>query len=145
MLQQVETIFDDMRKMMKRLKKASYQVNMENFTEKHGHYFKEMADYMEAAEDKDKAASELSETFISAVAGKYEVKGKVKATTQSDLNFFMIYYVFPSILKTESEYAKTLADELCAQWGNHFKDSRIGYADYDKLYNSFRDKIFGFI
>jgi hypothetical protein len=143
MLEQVETIFDDMRAMMKKLKKASYKTNMEIFTERHGHYFQEMAEIMAAAEDKLKRAREISGCFCNAVQKHYEVKGKIKSTVQTDLNFFMIYYVFPSILQTESAEAKLLADTLCEQWGSRFKDSKIGYTDYDTLYQSFKEKIFG--
>ena len=39
MLDHVEKIFADMKPMMKKLKKASYKVNMEAFIENHGHYF----------------------------------------------------------------------------------------------------------
>ena len=60
-----------------------------------------------------------------------------------DLNFFMIYYVFPAILMTQNDNAKLMADTLCETWGKSFKDSKIGYTDYDTLYESFKEKIFG--
>ena len=62
---------------------------------------------------------------------------------QTDLNFFMIYYVFPAILLTEHDDAKLIADYLCSRWGEKFKNSKIQYTDYDSLYVSFREKIFG--
>ena len=52
MLDHVEKIFADMKPMMKKLKKASYKVNMEAFIENHGHYFREMTEYTENASDK---------------------------------------------------------------------------------------------
>lgn len=55
----------------------------------------------------------------------------------------MIYYVFPTILGTEHEYAKLIADSICSAWGKRFKESQIQYTDYDTLYGSFREKIFG--
>ena len=70
-------------------------------------------------------------------------KGKIDSRTQVDLNFFMIYYVFPTILGTEHEYAKLIADSICSAWGKRFKESQIQYTDYDTLYGSFREKIFG--
>jgi hypothetical protein len=144
MLEQIETIFSDMKQMMQKLKKASYQANTEAFTKQYGHYFVEMSDYMEAAGDKEEAASELSKTFIDAVENKYKVRGRVKPATQSDLNLFMVYYVFPSILKTGNEQeAKILADKLCADWSKRFKGSRIRYTSYEKLYDSFNEKILG--
>ena len=53
MLDHVEKIFADMKPMMKKLKKASYKVNMEAFIENHGHYFREMTEYTENASDKE--------------------------------------------------------------------------------------------
>lgn len=64
-------------------------------------------------------------------------------TVQTDLNFFMIYYVFPAILKRNHEHAKLLADTLCDTWGSRFKNSKISYTDYGTLYNAFREKVFG--
>jgi hypothetical protein len=127
------------------LKKASYQRNMDAFLEKHGHYFREMTDYIEQASDGQQAAEQVSEIFCDAVEQQYAKRGRIRSNTQIDLNFFMIYYVFPAILKTESVQATLLADTLCELWGARFRDSKISYADYDKLYDGFQDKILGFL
>ena len=142
MLNQVETMFDDMEKMIKKLKKKQYEENMENFMTAYEAYFLEMETYM-SENDPQTAAKEISQVFVDAVKERYEVKGKIKGYVQADLNLFMIYYVFPTILKREHEHAKLLADTLCETWGSSFKDSKIGYTDYDSLYKSFREKIFG--
>lgn len=142
MLNQVETMFDDMEKMIKKLKKKQYEENMENFMTAYEAYFLEMETYM-SENDSQTAAKEISRVFVDAVKERYEVKGKIKGYVQADLNLFMIYYVFPTILKRDHEHAKLLADTLCETWGNSFKDSKIGYTDYDSLYKSFREKIFG--
>lgn len=142
MLYQIETMFDDMEKKTRKLKKQKYEEIMETFMADNEAYFLEMETYL-AKENPEAAAKEISETIIDAVKSRYEVKGKIKGTVQTDLNFFMIYYVFPAILKRGHEQAKLLADTLCETWGNSFKDSKIGYTDYDTLYNSFREKIFG--
>lgn len=115
---------------------------MESFMADNEAYFLEMETYL-AKENPEAAAKEISKTIVDAVKSRYEVKGKIKGTVQTDLNFFMIYYVFPAILKRDHEQAKLLADTLCETWGSSFKDSKIGYTDYDTLYNSFREKIFG--
>lgn len=145
MLDHVEKIFADMKPMMKKLKKASYKVNMEAFIENHGHYFREMTEYMENASDKETAAKELEVDFTDKVYDAYvsPKKGKIDSAVQTDLNFFMIYYVFPAILLTEHDDAKLIADHLCSRWGEKFKNSKIQYTDYDSLYVSFREKIFG--
>ena len=145
MLDHVEKIFADMKPMMKKLKKASYKVNMEAFIENHGHYFREMTEYTENASDKETAAKELAVDFTDKVYDAYvsPKKGKIDSAIQTDLNFFMIYYVFPALLLTENEYADLLAKSICNLWGQTFKDSKIGYADYDKIHGAFREKIFG--
>ena len=145
MLDHVEKIFADMKPMMKKLKKASYKVNMEAFIENHGHYFREMTEYTENASDKETAAKELAVDFTDKVYDAYvsPKKGKIDSAIQTDLNFFMIYYVFPTILKLESPDSKLIADSVCKVWSQTFKDSDIQYTDYDTLYASFREKIFG--
>lgn len=143
MLEGVEKIFEEMQPMMKKLKKASYEKNMFAFREKHSHYFLEMTDYMKQAEDKEKAAKEIAVSFADKVEKQYARKGKIGGRVQADLNFFMIYYTFPAILLTGSEYAKMIADALCGEWGARFKDSKIGYTDYDTIYKGFREKILG--
>ena len=91
-----------------------------------------------------RAAEEIADTLINRVEKKFaSKKGKIDSRTQVDLNFFMIYYVFPTILGTEHEYAKLIADSICSAWGKRFKESQIQYTDYDTLYGSFREKIFG--
>lgn len=143
MLEGVEKIFENMQAMMKKLKKASYEKNMAEFRERHGHYFSEMMDYMEQAENKEGAAGEIASDFVDRVEKNYAVKGKINGRVQADLNFFMIYYTFPAILMTGSGYAKMVADAVCGEWGNRFKNSKIGYADYDTIYSGFREKILG--
>ncbi len=144
MLEGIETIFNNKEKMMSHLKKKNYEENTKVFLENNGHFFDEMITYIDQANDKVKAVDEIAETFVSAVEKNFSnKKGRVPANVQVDLNFFMIYYVFPTILKLESSSAKSLADKICELWGNRFKDSKIQYTDYDTLYGSFRNKIFG--
>ncbi len=143
MLEGIEKIFDGMQPMMKKLKKASYEKNMEGFREAHGRYFSEMADYMEKAGEKEAAAKEIGISFVDQVEAHFKVNGKIGGRVQADLNFFMIYYVFPAILLSGGEYGKMTADAICSQWGERVKDSKIGYADYDTIYKGFREKIFG--
>lgn len=142
MLQQVETIFEDMAPMLKGLKKKSYEANMKTFREKNNEFFFEMMDQLKVG-NKEVIAQHLSNSFVAAVKQIFEKNGKIKGNLQMDLNFFMIYYVFPSILMTQSDDAKLMADTLCETWGKSFKDAKIGYTDYDKLYESFKEKIFG--
>lgn len=145
MLENVETMFDNMRDMLKKLKKKSYEENMEQFLKKNNHYFHEMIQYMDATDDKEKAAGEIAAVLGECVESTFGrgVKKKIPSSTQADINFFMIYYVFPAILKTEHEHCRALADSICREWKERFRGSAIGYTDYDSLYSSFKEKIFG--
>ena len=142
MLQQVEAVFENMAPMLKGLKKKTYEANMKAFREKNNEFFFSMMDQLKFG-NKEVIAQHLSNSFVAAVKQIFEKRGKIKGNLQMDLNFFMIYYVFPAILMTQSDDAKLLADTLCETWGNSFKDSKRGYTEYDKLYESFKEKIFG--
>lgn len=143
MLQQIETMFDNKEAMLKKLKKKSYEERMGTFREKNDHYFEEMTAYVEGAEDKETAAAEIATTLTEAVFNHFQKKGKMNGRTQADINFFMIYFVFPALLLTEHEDATLIADTICEKWAKAFKNSNIGYTTYQKLYDSFRHKIFG--
>ncbi len=145
MLKNVESMFDNMSDMMKKLKKKSYEINMAQFLEKNGHFFQEMTDYVDAAADKEYAAAKIAQTVGEGVENRFAQGGKkrIPSRTQADINFFMIYYVFPAILKTGHEQCRMIADSICAEWKKRFKNSEIGYTDYDSLHESFREKIFG--
>ncbi len=144
MLQGIETIFDKKEKMIGHLKKKSYESNTKMFIEKNGHFFQEMADYVGQAEDKENAASEIGECLVQAVKDHLSnKKGIVESYTQVDLNFFMIYYVFPTVLGLETEDSKVIAEGIRKAWKKGFKEGDIQYTDYDTLYGAFREKIFG--
>lgn len=145
MLDHVEIVFENMKPMMKKLKKKNYKSNMEDFLGRYGHYFQEMTILTENADDKEAAADEIARTFAECVERKFTSpkKGRIDGVVQLDLNFFMIYYVFPAILKTGHEDAKLIADHIRDEWSRRFKDSDIQYTDYDSIYSAFREKIFG--
>lgn len=147
MLDHIEVIFDDMKPMMKKLKKKNYKENMDGFLNRYGHYFHEMTAQTAGAEDKEGKAEEIASVFVDSVEKKFASpkKGRVDGVIQLDLNFFMIYYVFPAILLTEHEDARLIADRIRDAWSGRFKDSDIQYSDYDTIYAAFREKIFGIL
>lgn len=142
MLQQVESVFENMKPMLKGLKKKNYESNMKEFREKNNDFFFQMMDQLKV-ENKEAVAKHLANSFVNAVKQIFEKNGKIKGSVQADMNFFMIYYVFPAILMTQYDDAVLMADTLCEVWGNSFKNAKIGYTDYDTLYQSFKEKIFG--
>ena len=145
MLNGVSSIFDNMPEMLKRLKKKSYEKNFAAFEESFSQYRLEMTTYMTKASDKEKMAQELAAAFADDVEAKFKegAKNKIKNTKLTDINFFMIYYLFPAILKTEHENADLMAEAVCAEWASRYNNAPQGYADYDTLYGSFKEKIFG--
>lgn len=145
MLEQSACMFDNMKPMLKKLKKKSYEQNMKDFKHQYGICIDDMLVYIEKREDKKEAAKEISVEFCEKVKERFSVNGKIRGVVQMDMNMFAIYYIFPSILSSYRDNTKLLADTLCETWGNVFKDSKIGYTDYDTIYNSFSEKIFGII
>ncbi|MDD3402207.1 MAG: hypothetical protein PHQ72_02465 [Hespellia sp.] len=144
MLDHVETMFDNIPGMLKKLKKRSYESNMTVFREKNQMYFAEITDYVDGQENKEGACSEIAGLLADAAEKRFAgSNGKIKARQQADLNFFMIYYTFPAILLTENENANLIAQSLCDEWGKRFKNSNISYTDYDSIYNTFNEKILG--
>lgn len=142
MLEHVETMFDGMKDMMKGLKKRSYETRMKTFREINGYFFLEMIRYTEEG-DRESAAKEIADAFTEAVNKKFCVKGRIRSGTQADLNFFMIYFVFPALLLENHENCVLIADSIRDAWRSAFRDSEISYTDYDKLYGAFHEKIFG--
>lgn len=143
MLDHVEVIFNNMPEMLKRLKKAPYAERMEKFRDEHGHFFREMTDAVELAEDRDAKATEIAGVVVEAARERFTVRGRINGRTQTDMNFFMIYFVFPAILMTRSTCADQVAKAIRDQWSRTFKNSDIGYTDYESLLGSFTEKIFG--
>lgn len=139
----VEMMFEGMSVLIKRLKKASYEKNMKAFRERNEAVFREMTDYVDAAENKDAAAKQLAQSFTGRVREIFQVKGKIKSCTQVDMNLFMVLYVFPALLLTEHPEAKRIADAIRDSWRDTFKDGNIDYQDYNAIYNSFNEKIMG--
>ena len=69
MLENAVTMFDNMDLMLKKLKKKSYEENMQQFLGKNQHFFREMTDHMDAAKDKEKAADEIAAILAECVEG----------------------------------------------------------------------------
>ena len=145
MLIGVNSMFDNMQEMLKRLKKKNFEENSKQFWRTYMNYFFEMTDYVGAATDKEAAAKTVAPVFPDEVEAKFAsgAKKKISGSVQTDINFFMIYYVFPSLLKTQHDDCRLIADSICAEWKSRFKNSDIGYTDYEALYGSFKEKIFG--
>ena len=144
MLEQAGTMFDNMEAMMYRLKKKAYRERMEQFREKNGAVLAEMTDFVEQAANRDKAAAQMAKALADAVEERFAKRGKISGRSQMDINLFMIYFVFPAILLTQSECAGLLADAVRDEWRRRFRDSaQLGYTTYEEIYNTFQEKFLG--
>lgn len=145
MLDQIEKIFDDRDTMLRELTKESYKMYMDGFFEKNAHYFYEMIEYTGKAVDKKAAADEIATCLTEKVGTTFaRRRKKIPSYLQADLNMFMVYYFFPSLLKTGKDDAKLIAAAVCDNWNHSFRNSNISYTDYDTIYNAFRRKFLGF-
>lgn len=138
-----ELIFQDMEQMLKKLKKPVYEANMERFRSKHGDFIDGMVSYVKNADEPETAVKTVADAFMDDVIGGFSVKGRIGGRKQADLNFFMIYYVFPAILLTHEESAESLCNGIRDAWNSRCVNTNINYTTYEKLYDSFRNKIFG--
>lgn len=144
MLEQAGKMFDDMEAMMYRIKKKVYKERMELFREKNADTLKEMTGHVENAEDKQTAAAQAASALADAVEARFSKRGKISGRSQMDINLFMIYFIFPSILLTQSECAETLADAIRDEWRGRFRDSaQLNYTTYEEISSTFQEKIFG--
>lgn len=144
MLEQAGAMFDNMEAMMYRLKKKEYRERMEQFREKNRAVLTEMTDFAGQANDWDEAAAQVAKALADAVEARFAKRGKISGRSQMDINLFMIYFVFPAILLTQSECAVPLADAIRDEWRGRFRDSaQLGYTTYEEISSTFQEKILG--
>ena len=143
MLDNIELMFTDLELMLRKLKKLSYEENMKRFRSEQGHFIEEMISHVKESEDPDASVAEIAKESSDGVFSNFSVKGRMNGRKQADLNFFMIYYVFPAILLTDEDCCEKLCDGIRDAWNARFDGTNINYTTYDKLYSSFRNKIFG--
>lgn len=143
MLSNAYTMFDSSKLMFKKLKKETYAQRMDEFRSDYASIYNEMTKTVADAIDKEAAAIEVGEAFTENVYNHYAKRGKVRGTASSDLCLFMVYYVFPALLLTEDENATLIADNIRDAWIKKFKNEGMGYATYEEIYGSFKEKIFG--
>ena len=129
----VNKIFEDVAFLSKVHNKKSYEANTNRFKEDR---YQEFSDLVNAEDVGAEAQKFCEDVFIA-----FKKFGKVRGADQMNLNYFMIYYVFPTILCEEQE-GKAICDTLKSTWNNYFK-CNISYTDYNTLYEGFQTKIFG--
>lgn len=144
MLEQAGTMFDDMEAMIRHIKKKVYMERMEVFQAKNADTLREITAFVENAQEKQEAAAQVASILGDVVENRFAKRGKINGRNQMNINLYMIYFIFPSILMTKSECAEMIADAVRDEWRGRFKDSaQIDYTTYEDLCGSFQEKIFG--
>lgn len=170
MLEQAGSMFDDMEGMLNRIKKKVYGERMDFFRKKNAQLLSEMTGFVEQIENqvqvenenqaeaenqnevknrdqvekRDEAAAQVAKVFADAVEARFGKRGKISGRSQMDINLFMIYFVFPAILLTESDCAVSLADAIRDEWRGRFRDSaQLDYTTYEEISGTFKEKFLG--
>lgn len=143
MLENGEKLFEDVNIMLKKLKKLSYEENMKKYRKDNENNINEILDFVASSEDKKAASEEVAKSIVEIVKNRFaKNNGKLPSRTGADLDFYSIYYLFPAILLTEDENAELIVENIKDGWNEAF-NKNIGYTTYEKLHDSFRNKIFG--
>ena len=130
----ISKIFESYEPFSRITTKKEYENRMNTFQAERYAYLKELT------EATDTAAA--SNAFCDGVHEAFKKFGKVRTGTLMDLNCFLIYYIFPAILKNEGERATEICDTLKDTWNKRFKCT-INYTDYASLRKGFQSRILG--
>ncbi|MCR5301653.1 MAG: hypothetical protein K6E49_04370 [Lachnospiraceae bacterium] len=137
------SMFEGYRSKLKKIKKKTYEERFAIFFFDNRACFEDMFQYIVGREDTEVAAKEVANIFAENVFAEYGNAGKLSASDKTDLSLFMIYFVFPSILKLENANSKVLCDMIRDEWRKRTDNPAFDYTTYEDLHGSFQEKIFG--
>ncbi len=143
MFDQIASMFDDYRAKLKKIKKKTYEERFAAFFTENRACLNDMAQYVRGREDKDVAAGEVANIFAENVFAEYGKDGKLSGSTKADLSIYMIYFIFPSILKLDDTNSKILCDAIRNEWRARTDNPAYDYTTYEDLHGSFQEKLFG--
>ena len=136
-------MFEGYRAKLKKIKKKTYEERFAQFYSANRSCFADMTQYIKGREDTEVAASEVANIFAENVFSEYGRAGKLSASDTTDLSLFMIYFVFPSILKMDDGNSKVLCDAIRDEWRARTGNPAYDYTTYEDLHGSFQEKLFG--
>lgn len=136
-------LFDKKDIYLRKLNKVTYEANMRTFENEYGPAMDALMAVGSEGQDAAGAYESVALDFSRRVYDRYEKKGKIGSILLMDLNFMMVYYVFPYLLKNKDKGGEELAGVLKDKWNGTFGSS-ISYTTYEDLYNGFKKKLFGF-
>lgn len=129
----VEKIFEDVAYLSKVRSKKEYENNIKAFKQDRYSLLEDMVSSDDIVGEAKKFCDDINDAF--------KKFGKVRGADMMNLNYFAIYYIFPTIL-SEEENGNEICDTLRDAWNDKFKTS-INYTDYESLHEGFQTKIFG--
>lgn len=144
MFEGTNLMFDNFHRRMGKVKKKEYEINFASFMEENSECLREMLQYVANGDDKEIAAKEAATILFDNVTNQLGKRGRIKLNTSLDLSIYMIYYLFPAILKLADENSTVLCDAIRDEWRVRTKNPNYNYTDYDEVYKGFKEKLFGF-
>ena len=123
MFDQTSSMFEGYRSRLKKIKKKTYEERFAAFLSEYSTCFDDMTQYIKGREDTEVAAAEVANIFAENVFSEYGTGGKLSASDKTDLSLYMIYYIFPSILKTSDANAGLLCYNTFIHSGGCYAES----------------------
>jgi len=143
MFDQSAAMFEGYRSKLRKIKKKTYEERFELFFSENSALLRDMLQYVMGRDDKDVAAGEVANIFAENVFAEFGRGGKLSGDVKTDLSLYMIYFVFPSILKLSDPNSHVLCDAIRDEWRKRTDNPVFDYTTYEDLHGSFQEKLFG--
>ncbi len=143
MFDQSASMFEGYRSKLRKIKKKTYEERFDIFFAENRQCFEDMLQYIMGREDATVAAGEVANIFAENVFAEYGRGGKLAADVRTDLSLYMIYFVFPSVLKLSDTNSRLLCDAIRDEWRRRTDNPAFDYTTYEDLHGSFQEKLFG--
>ena len=143
MFDQSASMFEGYRSKLRKIKKKTYEERFDIFFAENRQCFEDMLQYIMGREDATVAAGEVANIFAENVFAEYGRGGKLAADVRTDLSLYMIYFVFPSVLKLSNTNSRLLCDAIRDEWRRRTDNPAFDYTTYEDLHGSFQEKLFG--
>ena len=136
-------MFEGYKTRLRKIKKKTYEERFDQFFSDNSALLKDMLQYVMGRDDKEVAAAEVANIFAENVFAEYGRAGRMSGDVRTDLSLYMIYFVFPSILKLSDANSKVLCDAIRDEWRKRTDNPAFDYTTYEDLHGSFQEKLFG--
>lgn len=136
-------LYSDMQQDMKLFKRETYQEHFESYQERNRVLFARIDSLLACGEEQSEAIQREIAASLTACANDMLVQqqGKIaKENLLMNLKMVTVLYVIPCIKASQSEQADALADAVCTEWNQCFKD-QIKAATQQSIQEGFRSKL----